>query len=73
LALIGRNHPRFRLDVGDDRLVILIRFGGHARHTGIDVALSPGHILDLRDGKFVRWRVFADHEQAREAAGLPPS
>ena len=58
------------VEVGDDRLVILIRFGGQARHTGIDVALSPGHILDLRDGKFVRWRVFAEHQQALEAAGL---
>ena len=57
-------------EVGHDRLVILIGFGGRARHTGIDVALSPGHVLDLRDGRFVRWRIFADHAQALEPAGL---
>jgi ketosteroid isomerase-like protein len=58
------------IDVDDDLLVVLLRFGGHARHTGIDVKLSPGHVFDLRDGKVLRWRIFGDRERALEAAGL---
>jgi ketosteroid isomerase-like protein len=58
------------IDVDDDCLVVEITFGGRARHTGIPVELHPFHVLRLRNGKFVRWQVFLDRDQALEAAGV---
>lgn len=59
------------LDVGEDRVLVLITFGGRARHTGLPVTMSPAHLFDYREGKVVRWRVFSTHRQARRAVGLP--
>ena len=58
------------LHVDADLLVIAISFGGHARHTGIDVELHPLHVFRLHDGKAVRWQVFLDRDKALKAAGL---
>jgi hypothetical protein len=58
------------IDVSDDLLIVAITFGGHARHTGLDVELSPVHVFKLRDGKVLRWQVFQNRHQALEAAGL---
>jgi len=52
-------------------LIVAITFGGRARHTGIAVELHPIHVFRLRDEKVLRWQVFQDPGQAREAAGLP--
>ena len=46
------------IDVNDDCLVVVIAFGGRARHTGIDVELTPAHVFDFMEGKVIRWRVF---------------
>jgi ketosteroid isomerase-like protein len=58
------------LHVDADLLVAAISFGGHARHTGIDVELHPLHVFRLRDGKAVRWQVFLDRDKTLKAAGL---
>ena len=57
------------IDVRDDCLVVQMAFGGRARHTGIDVELTPVHVFMLRDGKALRWRIFPGREPALEAAG----
>ncbi len=57
------------IDVDDDCLVVMLTFGGRARHTGLDVRLSPGHVFRLRDGRILRWQIFADRDQALEAVG----
>ncbi len=58
------------IDVDDECLIVAITFGGRARHTGIDVELSPFHVFRLRDGRALRWQVFQDRSEALEAAGL---
>jgi hypothetical protein len=58
------------IDVDDERLVVGLTFGGRARHTGIDVELSPVHVFRLRDGRVLRWQSFQTREEALEAAGL---
>ena len=58
------------IDIRDDCLVVQMAFGGRARHTGIDVELTPVHVFTLRDGRALRWRIFESREQALEAAGL---
>jgi ketosteroid isomerase-like protein len=57
------------IEVGD-RLVVPYRFGGRARHTGIEVEFSFVHVLHLPDGKVVRCDVFKTKGEALEAAGL---
>ena len=58
------------IDVNDKCLVVLLRFGGRARHTGIPFELSPVHVFDLRDGRALRWRVFTTRRAGLEAAEL---
>ena len=50
-------------------LIVPVTFGGRARHTGSELELHPVHVFTLSDGKAVRWQIFADREQAIEAAG----
>ena len=57
------------IDAGD-RLVVPYRFGGVARHTGIDVEFSFVHVFTVRDGKAVRVDVYETKDQALEAVGL---
>jgi ketosteroid isomerase-like protein len=58
------------IDAGD-RLVVPYRFGGRARHSGIDVEFSTFvHVWTIRDGKVIRGDVYDSKAQALEAAGL---
>jgi ketosteroid isomerase-like protein len=58
------------IDVDDECLVLALTFGGRAQHSGIPFELSPAHVFRMRNGKAVRWQVFASREQALEAVGL---
>ena len=51
-------------------MVVPVRFGGRARHTGIDVEFSYVHVLTVQNGKTVRIDVYESKAQALEAAGL---
>src|SRR3954447_6464688 len=53
-----------------DRIVVPIRFGGKARHTGIEVNFDVVHGPTLRNGKVVRLDMFRDRAEALEAVGL---
>src|SRR5262245_57285901 len=55
---------------GGDRVLAHARFGGRARHTGIELDFSVYHVLTIRGGKTVRLDMYADRSQALEAAGL---
>jgi len=53
-----------------DRTVVPYRFGGRARHTGIEVELSFVHVFTQRRGKTVRVDVYRSMEEALEDLGL---
>jgi ketosteroid isomerase-like protein len=55
------------VEVGDDTVVVPVTFGGRARHTGIDLELSPTHVYEVRDGKVVMLRIFREREDALAA------
>jgi ketosteroid isomerase-like protein len=57
------------LDAGD-RVVVPVRFGGKARHTGLDVEFSVVHVATLRADKVARVDMFGDRAEALEAVGL---
>ena len=54
----------------DDRVVVPIRFGGQARHTGLDVNFAVVHVLTVRDGRIARLDMFGDRAAALKAEGL---
>jgi ketosteroid isomerase-like protein len=58
------------IDVDEDCFIVGITFGGQARHTAIPFEMHPFHVLTLRDGKILRWRVYLTREEALEAVGL---
>ena len=59
------------LDAGD-LVVVLIRWRGRGKESGVDVEAEGAHLWQLRDGKAVRWDVYRDRARALAAAGLPP-
>ena len=53
-----------------DYLIVPYRFGGRARHSGLQVEFSFVHLFTLRDGKVTRCEVHKTVADALEAAGL---
>jgi len=51
--------PQEMIDAGD-RVVVPVRFGGRAQHTGLEVVFDVVHVCTARDGK----------AEALEAVGL---
>ena len=59
------------IDAGDDKVVVLARYTGTGRSSGVPVAGEHGYVWTVRDGVAVRFRWFESHREALEAAGLP--
>jgi ketosteroid isomerase-like protein len=55
---------------GGDKVLAHARFGGKARHTGIELDFSVYHVLTIRGGRTARLEMYADRSEALEAAGL---
>jgi ketosteroid isomerase-like protein len=59
------------LDGGDEVVALIRNQRQWGRHSGIATEMPPyGLVFTVRGGKVVRWRSFADQEQALKAAGL---
>jgi ketosteroid isomerase-like protein len=56
-------------DLGDV-VVTRARLRGHGRESDAPWEEVQWHVTEFRDGKTVRWRVFASESEALEAAGL---
>jgi len=55
---------------GGNMLVVPIRLGGTARHTGIDMEFELFHVFEFRDGQVVRLEPFLDRDDALHAVGV---
>ena len=55
----------------DDGVLVRLRLGGVARHTGITMEFEIFHVLTFRDNKLTRLEAHVDEADARRAAGLP--
>lgn len=53
-----------------DRLLVPIKLGGTARHTGIDMEFELFHVFEFRDGQVARLEPFLDRDEALQAVGL---
>jgi ketosteroid isomerase-like protein len=61
--------PAEFIDVGD-RVVVPVRFGGTARHSGIETTFSVVHVWTIRDRKISRLDMYRSREDALKAVGL---
>lgn len=57
------------IDVGD-RVVALVDQRMRGRSTGIEVPLKFAHVITLRDGLWVHWKIYMSQSKALEAVGL---
>ena len=57
------------IDAGD-RVVVPLRFGGRARHSGLEVDFRIVHVLTVEDGKIKRLDMFMNRAEALEAVGF---
>jgi ketosteroid isomerase-like protein len=57
------------IDAGDI-VIVRVRVGGRARHTGIALEFERAHVLTYRNGKVARFEIYASEAEALEAVGL---
>jgi ketosteroid isomerase-like protein len=57
------------IDVGE-HVVVPVKLGGRARHTGIEVEFSTVHVWTLRHGKAVRLEMCPDKRTALRTLGV---
>jgi ketosteroid isomerase-like protein len=64
--------PERFIEVGDDRVLVLVRFQARGRASGAPTTgFSGGQLFTLREGKVVRLVLYSTPAEALEAAGLP--
>jgi uncharacterized protein len=51
-------------------VVVLTRYTGQGKESGLAVNVQGAHLWTMRDGKAIRLEVFSSREKALEAAGL---
>jgi ketosteroid isomerase-like protein len=54
--------------IGSERVVAFLRSSARARASGVPVDLETANVYDLADGRITGLRIFADREEALEAA-----
>jgi len=58
------------LDAGEDTVVVIERYGGRAKLSGVETDQTEAAVLTIRDRKISRGRYYAARDEALEAAGL---
>jgi ketosteroid isomerase-like protein len=61
--------PAEFVDAGD-RVVVPLRFGGRARHSGIETAFAVVHVWTIREGRASRLDMYESRAEALKAVGL---
>jgi ketosteroid isomerase-like protein len=58
------------VDTDGDDVVVLARYTGSGRGSGVELEGEHGYVWTVRDGQAVRFQWFQSHREALEAAGL---
>ena len=58
------------IDAGGDQVVVLARFTGSGRGSGVPVGGEHGYVWNVQDEVAVRFQWFQSHREALKAAGL---
>jgi len=56
------------IDAGEDTVVVVERYGGRAKLSGVETEQTEAVVLTIRDGKIARGREYPGRQQALEAA-----
>lgn len=56
--------------VSGDHVVVLCRYTGRGKGSGVDVDTQGAHVWTFREGKAIRLEIFSSPERALAAAGL---
>jgi ketosteroid isomerase-like protein len=64
-----RMEPVELIDAGEDTVVVVERFGGRAKLSGVETDQTIGDVVTIRNGKIARGHEYPTREQALEAAG----
>ena len=59
-----------QIDVGDGRVLSLMRQSGTGKQSGVPIDVHFGQIHEVKDGRVIRLSVYTSHAEALEAAGL---
>jgi ketosteroid isomerase-like protein len=58
------------IDVGEDKVIAVLRVSGRARLSGVETDLTYAVLYTIRDGKIARGREYGARDEALKAAGL---
>jgi ketosteroid isomerase-like protein len=58
------------IDAGPEYVIGVLRQRGTSKATGLEVDMQFAQLWTIRDGKYLRMRMYADPDEARRAAGL---
>ena len=56
-----------------DTVIVLTRYRGRGKASGLDVDVPGAHVWEMRDGLAIRLEIFADREAVLKKHGVPPS
>ena len=65
-----RMEPEEFIEVGEDRVVVLLRVHTRGKGSGVEVEAQITNVWTVRDGKAVRLAVYNDKAEALEAVGV---
>jgi ketosteroid isomerase-like protein len=65
-----RVEPERYVDSGGEEVVVYVRDRGRIKGSGTEIDNRLIHVWTLTGGKVIRWQLFAEEDQALEAAGL---
>jgi ketosteroid isomerase-like protein len=57
------------VDAGGDHVLAVLRQHGTSKTTGLEVDMRFAQLWTVQDGKIIRMRMYADPDEARQAAG----
>jgi ketosteroid isomerase-like protein len=57
-------------DAGPDQVLAVLHQQGASKSTGLAVDMHFAQLWTMRDGKYLRMRMYSDPDEARRVAGL---
>jgi ketosteroid isomerase-like protein len=65
-----RIEPERFFDLGDNRVMVFVRFRGRAHASGVSIDEPVAHVWSFHGTQIARLHVYADWDEALEAVGL---
>jgi ketosteroid isomerase-like protein len=62
-------HPEEIREVGE-HLLVFGRWCARGKESGMQLEVTASWVVDVRDGKILRWQTYTDRAEALEAVGL---